>query len=70
MERLIERCCGLDVHRDTVAACLRVPGAHGQRDQPVRTFGTTTTELLILRDWLEAHGVTHVNARSRSRVIF
>jgi transposase len=64
MERLIERCCGLDVHRDTVAACVRVPGAHGQREQHVRTFGTTTAELLVLRDWLEAHGVTHVAMES------
>jgi transposase len=64
MERLIERCSGLDVHRDTVAACVRVPGAHGQRDQHVRTFGTTTAELLVLRDWLEAHGVTHVAMES------
>jgi transposase len=64
MERLIERCSGLDVHRDTVAACVRVPGAQGQREQHVRTFGTTTAELLILRDWLEAHGVTHVAMES------
>jgi transposase len=64
MERLIERGSGLDVHRDTVAACVRVPGAHGQREQHVRTFGTTTAELLILRDWLEAHGVTHVAMES------
>ena len=64
MERLIERGCGLDVHRDTVAACVRVPGAHGQRDQHVRTFGTTTVELLVLRDWLDAHGVTHVAMES------
>jgi transposase len=64
MERLIERCCGLDVHRDTVAACVRVPGAHGQREQHVRTFGTTTAELLVLRDWLEAHGVTHIAMES------
>jgi transposase len=41
-----------------------VPGAHGQREQHVRTFGTTTAELLILRDWLDAHGVTHVAMES------
>jgi len=64
MERLIERCCGLDVHRDTVAACVRVPGANGQRQQEVRTFGTTAAELLAVRDWLEAHGVTDVAMES------
>jgi transposase len=64
MEQLIERCGGLDVHRDTVASCVRVPGPNGQRQQVVRTFGTTTAELLALRDWLEAHGVTHVAMES------
>lgn len=64
MERMIERCAGLDVHRDTVAACVRVPGPQGERDKHVRTFGTTTAELLTLRDWLAAHGVTHVAMES------
>jgi hypothetical protein len=48
MEQVIERCCGLDVHRDTVVACVRVPGAKRGRQQHVRTFGTTTAELLTL----------------------
>jgi transposase len=64
MEQLIERCCGLDVHRDTVAACVRVPGPGGRRAQTVRTFGTTAADLLALRDWLEAQGVTHVAMES------
>src|SRR6266545_7184351 len=54
----MERCAGLDVHKDTVAACVRFPGPSGERAQEVHTFGTTTTELLALRDWLVAHGVT------------
>lgn len=61
MERLIERCCGLDVHKATVSACVRVaqrPG--GAVKQEVRTFATTTAELLALRDWLSEQGVTHV----------
>jgi transposase len=64
MERVIERCCGLDVHKKTVAACVRIPGPRGERDQHIRTFGTTTRELLALRDWLEAYGVTHVAMES------
>jgi transposase len=64
MERQIERGCGLDVHRDTVAACVRVPGPNGRRQQDVRTFGTTGAELLALRDWLQAHAVTHVAMES------
>ena len=64
MERQIERGCGLDVHRDTVAACVRVPGQGRPRDQHVRTFGTTAAALLQLRDWLGEHGVTHVAMES------
>jgi transposase len=64
MERVIERGCGLDVHKKTVAACVRVPGPRGERVQHVRTFGTTTAELLALRDWLEAYGVTHIAMES------
>lgn len=56
MEQVIERCCGLDVHKVTVAACVRVPGPKGRRDQHVRTFGTTVAELLALRDWLGRKG--------------
>src|SRR5262249_16811750 len=64
MERVNERCCGLDVHKKTVAACVRVPGLTTAREQHVRTFGTTTAELLALRDWLQAYGVTHVAMES------
>jgi transposase len=64
MEGMIERCAGLDVHRDSIAVCVRAPGPDGDRTQHVRTFGTTTAELMLLRDWLEAHGVTHVAMES------
>ena len=64
MDRWIERCCGLDVHKQTVAACVRVPGVQGRRTQEVRTFGTTTPDLLALQDWLAAHQVTHVAMES------
>src|SRR5262249_55456497 len=60
MEELLDRCCGLDVHKKTVAACMRVPGPDGHPREVVRTFGTTTHELLVLHDWLQANGVTHV----------
>jgi transposase len=64
MERVIERGAGLDVHKTSVATCVRLPGASGSRVQEVRTFGTTVAELLALRDWLAAHGVTHVAMES------
>jgi transposase len=64
MERVVERGCGLDVHKKSIAACVRIPDERGQRRQQVRTFGTVAAELLALRDWLEAHGVTHVAMES------
>ena len=59
MERVIERCCGSDVHKKSVVACVRVPGRTSAREQDVRTFGTTTAELLALRDWLGGFGGIH-----------
>src|SRR5437879_10686924 len=64
MDTLIERCGGLDVHKDTVVACVRVPARGGGREQSIQTFGTTTAQLLALRDWLVAHGVTRVGMES------
>lgn len=64
MERVYTRCCGLDVHQKTVAACLRVPGPDGRRTCKIRTFGTTTPELLTLADWLLEAGCTHVAMES------
>src|SRR5438034_113641 len=64
MDTLVERCAGLDVHKDTVAACVRVPGPSGGRHQEVHTFGTTTSELLALRDWLAAHRIALVGMES------
>jgi transposase len=64
MEQIFERVCGLDVHNATIAACVRVPDAKSKRVQFVQTFGTTTADLLALRDWLDAHGVTHAAMES------
>jgi transposase len=64
MDRIVERCAGLDVHKDSATACVRVPGAHGARHQETRTFGTTTRSLLALHDWLAAFGVTVVGMES------
>jgi transposase len=60
METVYERCAGLDVHKKTVVACVLVPGPAGQPRKEVRAFGTTTGEILALRDWLEERGCTHV----------
>jgi transposase len=63
MEQVIERGAGLDVHKKSVTAGVRVPGPAG-RQQHVQTFSTTAAGLLALRDWLSAHGVTHVAMES------
>ncbi len=63
MDLLYERAAGLDVHRDTVAVSVRVPRASG-RDEHRRTYKTMTRDLLALRDWLKAFGVTHVAIES------
>ena len=64
MEVVYERCCGLDMHKQTVVACLIVPGRPAQPHKEMRTFGTMTDELLALADWLAAAGCTHVAMES------
>lgn len=64
MEVLYRVCSGLDVHKKTVAACLRGLGPNGTRAKEICTFGTTTRELLRLADWLAAAGCTHVAMES------
>jgi transposase len=59
-----ERCCGLDVHKRTIAACLIVPGMSGAPQKETRTFGTMTEDLLEFIDWLAAAGCTHVAMES------
>jgi len=60
MEVIHARCAGLDVHKDSVVACVRIARRSGGAEQDVRTFATTTSELLSLSDWLTEHEVTHV----------
>jgi transposase len=64
MEVIYARCCGLDIHKQTVVACVIVPGPERQPRKEVRTFGTMTADLLALSDWLAAQGVTHVALES------
>jgi len=50
MQVLYERCCGLDVHKKTVVACVLITSPDGQVQKQVRTFATTTASLLALAD--------------------
>jgi transposase len=57
---IVERPAALDVHKEQVTACVRVPDADGMRRSEVVEFSTMVGGLLTLRDWLKAHGVTQV----------
>jgi transposase len=59
MEVLYPRCAGLDIHKDTVIACVRL-ASDGTTRTEVRTFDTTTPGLLALSAWLAEHGCSHV----------
>jgi transposase len=64
MEVVYSRCCGLDVHKKSVTACLLTSPEKGEPGKEIRTFATMTPDLLELSDWLTAHGVTHVAMES------
>jgi transposase len=64
VERLIERCAALDVHKASVTATVRVPGDQGGRRTETRTFRATTAGLVLLGDWLASFGVTVVGMES------
>ena len=73
MDVIVERPAALDVHKEQVTACARIPAADGKRAQEVREFKTTVGGLLVLHDWLKAHGVTQgqrrrARTRRRARV--
>lgn len=64
MQIMYDRCCGLDVHKKRLSACLLVLDAPGPRHKEVRSFGTTTSDLLQLRAWLTDARCTHVAMES------
>jgi transposase len=60
MDTFVERCAGLDVHKDTVVATARTPGKGRRRHTETATFGTTTRQVAALGDWLAVRQVTLV----------
>jgi len=64
MEVILGCCAGLDVHKDSVEACVRHMSAGGKVEHEVRHWGTTTRELVALAEWLGSMGVTHVAMES------
>jgi transposase len=64
MQVVHARCCGLDVHKKTVVACVLLTQPTGQVEREVRTFGTMTADLLALSDWLSSLEVRQIAMES------
>ena len=64
MQVVHPRCCGLDVHKKILVACLMILGADGRLTKEIRSFGTMTQDIMALSDWLVAAGCTHVAMES------
>jgi len=59
MEVVYSHCCGLDVHKKTVVACIITP-----ETKEIRTFSTMTDDLISMVDWIKTKGCTHVAMES------
>jgi transposase len=66
MQVLYSSCCGLDIHKKLVVACVVRTRADGSVEKESRTFSTMTQDLLALGDWLHAAGCTHIAMESTS----
>lgn len=64
MRIVYKRCCGLDVHKKVIVACLLLLEPDGELRSEIRKFGTMTQDLLELLDWLQQAGCTHVAMES------
>jgi transposase len=64
MRIVYKRCCGLDVHKKVIVACLLLLEPDGELRREIRKFGTMTEDLLALLDWLQQAGCTHVAMES------
>lgn len=64
MDVFIERCAGLDVHSETIVACVITGSREDELIQETETFPTLTKDLYRLLKWLEHHGVTHIAMES------
>jgi transposase len=59
MEIISEYVCGMDVHKNSITACILTP-----EKKEIRTFGTMTDDLLLLVDWIQSYGCTHAAMES------
>jgi transposase len=66
MEVIVERAAGLDIHKKSITACVRIPDGRGGRSEQTRTFSAFLAGLTELRGWLLAQQVTHVAMEATS----
>jgi len=69
MEVVYPCCCGLDVHKRSITACVLWAEAKGKSRKEKKRFETFTHDLLQLADWLEQCGLTHVAMMRNSGVL-
>lgn len=60
LDTIVSRACGIDVHKDTIKACIMRQGIKKQ----IRSFDTMTDDLIGLKNWLHEHKITHVAIES------
>ena len=63
MRIMYERCCGLDIHKASIAACALI-SEKGKPQEETRRFGTMTADLRELAGWLQQKGIRHVAMES------
>lgn len=63
MEVLYKRCCGLDIHKKSIYACVLIK-EEGKREKHLARFGTMTEDILRLGEWLRSSGVERVGMES------
>ncbi len=64
MQVLYPCCCGVDIHKKFVVACLLTTGEDGSVRKDIRTFSAMTEDLLAMLDWLSGAGCTHIAMES------
>lgn len=64
MEAIYERCCAIDVHKETLTACIMIGKGGKLTNKEIKTFSTMTEDIERLREWLKSERVTHVAIES------
>lgn len=64
MEALLERCCGIDLHKDSIVACMLIGAAEGTPEVVMRSFGTQYDDLSEPAVWMDEHGCAHLAMES------